>query len=96
MIFPSLLILLPIVLLFFLLKYWTKRKPISIGLKIILGIVFVAIGLLTSFYAITISLEGMADKNITCMTGVIVFIPFGWLTYIVGVPFLLSLSKKRV
>lgn len=93
LILPLFLILFPIGILFLITKYWTKRKAISPGLKIVLGIIFIAVGLLTSFYAITVSIEGMADKNIKCMAGVVVFIPLGLLTYIVGVPLLLSYRK---
>ena len=95
LILPPLLILLPIGILFLILQYWTKRKAISTGMKIILGIIFIAVGLLTSFYAMTVSMEGMADKNIKCMTGAVVFIPLGLVTYIVGVPLLLSFSKSK-
>ena len=95
LILPSLIILLPIGILFSIIKYWTNRKAISTGLKIVLGIIFIAIGLLTTIYAMSVSIEGMADKNVQCMTGVIVFIPFGLLTYILGVPLMLSLSKDK-
>ena len=95
LILPSILILLPLVILFLIIRYWNKRKAISMGEKIVLGIIFIAIGLLTTIYAMSVSIEGMADKNVQCMTGVIVFIPFGLLTYILGVPLLLSLSKGK-
>jgi len=95
LILPSLIILLPIGILLLIIKYWTNRKANSTGLKIVLGIIFIVIGLLTSLYAMTVSIKGMADKNVKCMTGAIVFIPFGLLTYIVGVPLLLSLSKSK-
>lgn len=95
LVLPSLLILLPISLLFFLLKYWAKRKAISIGLKLLLGTIFVIVGLLTSLYAMTISMKGMADKNIRCMTGAIVFIPFGLFVHLIGVPMLLILFKSK-
>ncbi|WP_221392847.1 hypothetical protein [Dyadobacter sp. NIV53] len=95
LILPSLLILLPIGILFLFINYWKKRKIISIGEKIVLGITFIIIGLLNTIYAMTVSIDGMADKNVGCMTGVIVLIPFGLLTYIVGVPLLLSLSKSK-
>jgi len=92
---PSLLIMIPIISLFFLLKYLTKRKAVSMGLKLLLGTIFISFGLLTSLYAMTISMKGMADKNIQCMTGAIVFIPFGLFVYLVGVPLLLILFKSR-
>ena len=95
LILPTLLILLPIAILFFILKYWTKAKGISTGMKILLGIIFITVGLLTSFYAMTVSLEGMADKNVKCATGVVVFIPFGLFTYLAGVPLLLTLFKSK-
>lgn len=95
LILPSLLILLPLGILFLILKYWTKGKSISIGIKFFLGIIFITLGLLTSFYAMTLSLEGMMDKNIKCATGVVVFIPFGLFTYMIGVPLLISLYKPK-
>lgn len=95
LILPTLLILLPIGILFLILKYWTKEKVISKGMKIFLGIIFIAVGLLTSIYAMAISLEGMADKNVKCATGIVVFIPLGLFTYLAGVPLLLSLYKSK-
>jgi hypothetical protein len=95
LILPSLLILLPIGILFFIIKYWTKRKDISTAMKIALGSVFIFIGLGASFYAMALSMKGMAESNIKCTTGVVAFIPLGLLTYFAGVPLLLIFMKNK-
>ena len=95
LILPSLLILLPIGILFLIIKYWTKRKAISTAMKIVLGCIFISIGLGVSFYAMALSMEGMVESNIKCMTGVVAFIPFGVFTYLAGVPLLLIFMKNK-
>lgn len=95
LILPLLLIILPIALLFFILKYWTKKYELSMVLKIALGLIFIAIGLFTSYYAVSMSIEGMADKQIKCFTGVAAFIPFSFVTNIIGIPLLLSFYPNK-
>ncbi|MCD2422519.1 hypothetical protein LQ567_07070 [Niabella pedocola] len=96
LILPALLILLPIVVLFCILRYGKRPNGFSTGLKILLGVLFIAAGLLVTYFAFLLSMEGMSDKNIQCATGAVVFIPFGLLTYLAGVPLLLALSKRQV
>ena len=45
LILPLLIILLPVTLLFSIIKYWKKGKQVSIVQKIVLGIVFAVLGL---------------------------------------------------
>ncbi len=94
LVLPSLLILLPIGILFFMLKLWPKPATLSTGLKIVLTVFFITTGLVTSVYAIGLSLNGMAEKHIRCATGVIIFIPYALCTYFIGVPLLLGLMKS--
>lgn len=63
-------------------------------MKIVLEILFLAIGLFACCYSITISMDGMADKQIMCLKGAEVFIHFELETYIVRVLLLLFLNKK--
>lgn len=62
-------------------------------LKIALGLVFMAIGIASTFFAMIISISGMSDEGITCATGAVAFIPLGFLTNVIGIPLLLILSK---
>jgi hypothetical protein len=92
---PFLIILIPLVILFFFLRHLTKAKKISVLLKIALGLVFIAIGIPTTFFAMTISISGMSDKGINCMTGAVAFIPLGFIVNLIGIPLLLALTKGR-
>ena len=94
LILPLLIILLPIASLFLIIKYWNKDKPFSIGLKIVLGIVFIITGLVFSYFAMFVSIRGHMDGGIKCASGVVVFIPFGLFVYFVGIPLMLLLEKK--
>lgn len=95
LILPLLLTLLPVALLFFILRYFRKQKDFSIALKIGLGLIFIAAGLMASYYAILVSIQGMSENKIQCMTGVVIFIPLGLAIYFVAVPFLLFSKKNR-
>ncbi|MBO9592643.1 MAG: hypothetical protein J7599_07005 [Niabella sp.] len=96
LVLPTVLVLLPIAVLFCILRYGKKTKGYSTGLKILLGFLFIPAGLLATFFALLLSIEGFMDKHIQCATGAVTFIPFGLLTYLVGVPLLLALSKRQV
>lgn len=85
---PILVILAPLFLLGFILAYWKRLKSISIGWKVALGFAFVILGALTSVCATFISMKGMLEANIKCLTGIIIFVPYGVITYIIGVPLL--------
>ncbi|MEO5890125.1 MAG: hypothetical protein ABIQ31_07730 [Ferruginibacter sp.] len=91
---PLVIILTPITILFFLLRYFKKSKTISTSLKIVLGFAFAIIGLLTSFYAMIASIAGMSQNGIRCATGAAFFIPLGFLVNIIGIPLLLVLFKS--
>lgn len=91
---PLLLILLPIIVLAIILKFWTKKSQITILVKTSLGITFFALGLVALYFAMQLSIEAMVDNNIRCMTGSIVFIPVAFLIYAIGIPTILLLSKK--
>jgi len=91
---PFLIILSPLVILYFVLRDINKTKKISVLLKIALGLVFIIIGIMTTYFAMAISMGGMSEKGITCMTGVIVFIPLGFFVNVIEVPLLLILFKS--
>lgn len=95
LVLPLLLILLPIGILWLILKYLPKKQAITTGMKIALGFIFIAAGLVSTFYAMLISLDGMSDKNIKCANGVIVFIYFGLVIYMAAVPLLLFSHKPK-
>jgi len=94
LIFPLFLILLPITLLFLTVKYCKKNKPLSVGLKIVFGIVFIIIGFGLSYFAIIISIKGHIEKGIQGATGVVTFIPISLFVNFIGIPLLLMLEKK--
>lgn len=91
---PLLLILLPIIVLAIILKFWTKKSQITILVKTSLGITFFALGLVALYFAMQLSMGAMIDNNIKCMTVSIVFIPVALLIYTIGIPVMLVSSKK--
>ena len=96
LILPLVIIVLPAISLFFLHKYLSKQKEISNSLKLVLGILFIAIGLFASWNAIAISIDGMSEKGINCLTGIVFFIPLAVVTYLAGVPILLFKKRRRM
>jgi hypothetical protein len=93
LIIPLLLIFLPITVLFLTIKYWKKDKKISIGQKIVLGIVFFILGLIATVLAMIVSAQGHGDNGIRCATGVITFIPMSLFVNFIGIPVMLVLEK---
>ena len=96
LVLPLLLTLLPIAVLFLILNFWFKRNQVSILIKISLGIIFFALGIIASFFAMQLSMGGMVDKNIKCVTGAIVFMPLGFLIYSIAIPVILLFYKKNI
>ena len=94
-IIPLLLISLPIFALFLIVKYWKKDKKIPIALKIVLGMVFVILGLALTYCAIIISIHGHAAGGIQSATGVVTFIPLGLLANCIGIPAIL-ISENNI
>gem|GEM_PF-3400494 len=92
LVLPLIVTFLPIIVLFLGLKYWS-RKNIPVFNKLILSVLFMAIGLIATYYAVLISIEGMTEKQVQCMTGAIIFIPIGFLN-VIGVPILLFSKNK--
>lgn len=86
---------LPAVSLFFLHKYLSKQKEISNRLKTGLGILCIVLGFFASWLAIAISINGMSEKGISCMTGIVFFIPLAMVTYLAWVPVLLFKENRR-
>jgi ABC-type multidrug transport system permease subunit len=95
LVLPLIITFLPSIILFLRLKYWAKTKKISIVTKIVLSVLFIAISLLTTFYAVLVSIEGLAENQVQCMTGAIVFIPLG-LVNVVCVPLLLFSNRSAI
>jgi len=95
LILPMALIFLPIACLFILLKYTEKLNHLSIFTKSVLAVLLMSIGILFSYFAILLSIEGMSENGIQCMTGVVFFIPVGLLVNVIGIPTLLFLKKAR-
>jgi len=95
LIIPLLLISLPIFVLFLIVKYWKKDKKIPITLKIVLGMVFIILGLVLTYCAIIVSMHGHTDKGIQCATGVVALIPIGLLVNFIGIPAILISEKNK-
>jgi hypothetical protein len=85
---------LPITLLFLIIKYWKKGNRVSIGLKILLGIIFSILGLAATYVATIVSISGHIDKGLQCASGVVVFIPIGLFINIIGIPLMLFLEEN--
>lgn len=94
LVLPILLILLPILILFLSIKFGLKGRKISLVLKVFIGIIFIGIGLLSSLYAIGISMDAMSAKGVNCMIGIAVFIPFGLFINLAGIPLVLKLFER--
>ncbi len=93
---PFLIILTPLLILFFVLWYLNKTKRVSVLIKIALGLVFIPIGIMTTYFAIITSMNGMSENGVTCMTGVVAFIPLSFLVNVIGIPLLLILFKSGI
>lgn len=91
---PLLITLLPVIILFLIIKYPAKNKNFSLFATIILSVLLTAFSLLAAFYAMIISIEGMAENQIQFMTGAITFIPLGLLSAIAAL-FLLFTKRKK-
>jgi hypothetical protein len=92
---PLLLTILPIVCLYFLLKVASGKVALSVLLKILLAFIFALTALLGSFYALKVSIEGMREDNIRCMTGAVTFLLLGLFINVIGIPLLLSVKSSR-
>lgn len=93
-ILPFILVLVPILILFITLHYLAKHNRISTSLKIGFGIFFVALGILATFYATLMSIEGIAENGIQCATGAVFFIFSGILVNLAGIPLLLIFFRN--
>jgi len=91
---PTLIILLPVTLLFLIIKYWKKDKKVSIGLKITLGVVFILLGLVLTYVAIIVSIQGHMNKGIQCASGVVTFIPMSLFINFIGIPLILIFANN--
>jgi len=94
LILPLFIILLPVISLYLIIKYWKKDVQISRWFKITLGVVFFIIGLIFSYFAILVSIWGYMDKGIKCASGVVALIPLSLFVNIVGIPLILLLKRK--
>lgn len=92
---PLILTLLPIILFFLIFKFYLKKRDVSLWIKIVLGIVFFGLGLLASYFSTLVSIEGMVSENIRCVTGSIVFVPFGMILYSIGIPSIVLFFKTK-
>jgi phosphoglycerol transferase MdoB-like AlkP superfamily enzyme len=63
--------------------------------KILLALIFVLTGLLSSFYAFIISIEGMREDSIRCMTGAATFPLMGLFINVIGIPLLLFFKSSK-
>lgn len=64
-------------------------------LKVTLGVVFMTIGIMTTYLAMTMAMNGLSEKGIRCMTGIAVFIPLSFVVNIVGIPLVLLFYKSN-
>ncbi|HEX6430167.1 MAG TPA: hypothetical protein VF008_20880, partial [Niastella sp.] len=92
LVIPLAVILTPFLMMFLILRYLNKAKGVTWLLKISLGLLFMAIGIMATIFAIQMSINGLLEKGVKCMTGIVVFIPIG-IASIVGIPLLLIFTK---
>jgi len=92
-VWPALMIITPLAVLFIITKLWPSILALPTWLKVFIGSFFIAAGLICSVYAIGLSLQGYKEAHIRCATGAVVFLPFALFTYFIGVPLVLGLMK---
>jgi hypothetical protein len=90
---PLMITLLPMAAFVVLLANFKGRFMLLPLFKILLSIAFIVAGAMASFYAFLMSIHGMGEKGIKCMTGAVVFPMFGLGGYLAGIPLLFFLSK---
>jgi len=94
LIIPLLIVLLPTIILFLLIKFWRKNRRISTGDKIALGVGFFIIGLIFTLLALFISIQGHMVAGIKCASGAVALIPIGIIFNLIGIPLVLILEKN--
>lgn len=92
---PFLIILIPVVTLYLVLQHLGKRKKISLLLKIALGLIFMIVGIMMTFIAVLVSINGMGNAGVTCATGAVVFLPLGILVNVIGIPLMLISFRNK-
>lgn len=92
---PIVIIFLPVIALWFLINYIKPKAGYSLPVKIILAILVIPVGFVAAYYAILLSIEGMTEKGITCMTGIAFFIPVSLFADLICIPYLLFFYKKH-
>lgn len=95
MLFPFTVLTSPLIFLVIVLLQFRKVMFISITLKIILGTIFLFLGIATTFLAMKISINELLEKGVYCMTGVGVFIPIGLVVNFIGIPIILFSLKNN-
>lgn len=60
-----------------------------------MAFIFILTGLLSSFYAFVVSIEGMREDNIRCMTGAATFPALGLFINVTGIPLLLFFKASK-
>ena len=94
LVLPIIIVLFPVVILFFIVKHWKKEKEISSSWKIVLGLGFVILGAVFIILAMIVSIHGHGVAGIKSATGVVALIPIGIKVNLIGIPLILILEKK--
>ena len=97
LIIPLFVILLPTIGLFLTIKCWKKDKKISIGLKFLLGVTFVLVGLVATWFSVIVSVWGHMTPDASggvCASGAVIFIPLGLIVNFIGIPLVLILEEN--
>ena len=94
LIIPLFIIILPSAILFLIIKFWRINRKISTGDKIALGIGFFIIGLIFTFLAFVVSIQGYGLAGIKCVSGAAVLFPIGLKVNLIGIPLILIFEKK--
>ncbi len=94
LVWPTLLIIAPLALLFAITKLWPSILAVSKLVKVFVALVFIAAGLVSSVYAVGLSMQGYQEVHAKCLTGITVFIPYSLSTNFIGVPWVLGLMKS--
>jgi hypothetical protein len=62
---------------------------------ILSALLFIALGLLSSFYAMIIVINSLSEKGVRCATGAVGIIPVGFLINLIGIIILIMAFRNK-
>jgi hypothetical protein len=91
---PTIVVFTPLILLLVLLRFFIHEK-IGHAAKFLIALAYTTLTVLAAVVAIMISMGGMTNAKVQCLTGVVVFIPLGFIAIIIGLICLFLFKSKN-